>query len=114
MRSNLLAFLAGAGLLGLGFCLHALLRPSAPAPLVAAPATPGLKPPEMVPAPTPAEPLVDPMDPFKEDMQVLTLNDCRYCPRIYTRLFYGETFYKDKSGRVYSVNPNTGKLRREP
>lgn len=118
MPSNLIAFLAGAGLLGLGFCLYSLVRPAtqpvaAPA-LVAAPATPGLKTPELVPAPKPPEPLVDPKDPFKEEMEVLTLKDARYCPRIYTRIFYGETFYKDKSGKIFSVNPNTGKLRREP
>ena len=32
---------------------------------------------------------VDPTDPYKDNMQVLTLKDAEYCPRIYTRIARG-------------------------
>lgn len=53
---------------------------------------------------------VDPSDPYKEDMQVLTLQDATYCPRIYTRIYYGETFWVDRRGRIFEVCKKTGRL----
>jgi hypothetical protein len=51
-------------------------------------------------------------DPLLEDMEVLTLKDARYCPRIYTQIAGGATYYKDKSNRVWFVSAKTGKLTR--
>lgn len=51
-------------------------------------------------------------DPLMEDMEVLTLKDARYCPRVYVQIASGATYYKDKSNRVWFVSTKTGKLTR--
>lgn len=58
------------------------------------------------------EPLntLDPTDPYKDNMQVLTLEDATYCPRIYMRITRGETFWVDKKGRVFEICRKTGRL----
>lgn len=54
---------------------------------------------------------VDPSDPYKEEMQVLTLEDAEYCPRIYSRIqLRKETFWVDKKGRIFEICKKTGRL----
>lgn len=67
------------------------------------------------PAPTlekeePPRNTVDPLDPYKDNMQVLTLQDARGCPRVYIRMHRGETFWMDKNGRVFERCKKTGRL----
>ena len=53
---------------------------------------------------------LDPLDPYKDNMQVLTLQDARGCPRVYIRMHRGETFWMDKNGRVFERCKKTGRL----
>lgn len=55
---------------------------------------------------------VDPKDPYLEDMEILTAKDCKYCPRIWRKVVQGQTFYKDKQGKVWYVDDKTKKLTR--